>query len=528
MILSEKTYSKYMYLPESLSSGSSKTVCMSCDYCGEEYESTPKRIKASRTTIEKDACSKCKYTKMKEMNTAKYGVSNVFMLDSTKNKIKQTCREKYGEDHHLKNAEVVKKREQSSLRKYGHVNPMMSEDVKKRHRSTCESRYGVSNVSSLPSVKEKRAKTNLERFGTEHYLASEACDKATIEAIGVDNPFKLQKYQDAAKRTIRNKYGVDHCMQIPEVRTRSHKKGKETRVKSGKIKTFEGKGILEWSEIVGFSKSAFNAIVNEHGWEAAIRMTPRVSSLELSMQAILDSLSAPYIRQYKVDNYFVDFVVGSIAIECDGLYWHSEHNKEKSYHKIKREAYRRNGLTPLFFREDEIINSPHIVRSIIQNKLRLSNRVFARKCIACKVEKRQGSTFMETNHLMGAGSGDCYALKFNDEIVAMIRMKRIKSGYEVSRFATKISTNVVGAFSKLLSYFYMINGQCSITTFIDLRYGNGDYLQSLGFEHESTNLSFKWTDGKATSHRMRFKSNSGYDHNLYKIWDCGQAKYVKK
>lgn len=517
-----------MYLPESLPLGSNKTICILCDYCTNEYESTPKRIKKARAVIEKDACSKCKYIKMKEMNIAKYGVSNVFMLDETKSKIKQTCREKYGEDHHLRNKDVLKKREQSSLQKYGCVNPMQSESAKEQYRNTCRTRYGVSNTSSLPDVKQKRKETNLKKFGSEYYLKSEACIEATINAIGVDNPFKLQKYQDAARQTILEKYGVDHCMKVPEIRKKSHAKGRESRIKAGQIKIFQGKGIPEWSEIVGFSKSAFNTIVNEHGWEAAIRMTPRVSSLELSMQKILDSLHVSYDTQKKIDNYFIDFVVGNIAIECDGLYWHSEHNKKRNYHREKMMAYRKNGLTPLFFREDEIINSPHIVKSIIQNKLFLSNRIFARKCTACKVEKGEGSSFMRENHLMGAGSGDCYALKFNGEIVAMIRMKKIKSGYEVSRFATKLATNVVGAFSKLLSYFYMINGKHPITTFIDLRYGHGEYLQSLGFEHQSTHLSFKWTDGKRTTHRMTFRSNSGYDHNLYKIWDCGQAKYVKR
>jgi hypothetical protein len=64
-------------------------------------------------------------------------------------------------------------------------------------------------------------------------------------------------------------------------------------------------------------------------------------------------------------------------------------------------------------------------------------------------------------------------------------------------------------------------------TFIDLRYGDGDYLQSFGFKELSCHTSFQWTDGLDTFHRMKFKGNSGYEAGLFKIWDCGQRKMVK-
>jgi hypothetical protein len=63
-------------------------------------------------------------------------------------------------------------------------------------------------------------------------------------------------------------------------------------------------------------------------------------------------------------------------------------------------------------------------------------------------------------------------------------------------------------------------------TFIDLRYGDGSYLSDLGFKYNHTYPSFKWTDGQITLNRLRFPGNSGYDHGLFKIWDCGQAKWI--
>lgn len=66
----------------------------------------------------------------------------------------------------------------------------------------------------------------------------------------------------------------------------------------------------------------------------------------------------------------------------------------------------------------------------------------------------------------------------------------------------------------------------SITTFVDQRYGTGDYLLNLGFSFKGMHTSFRWTDCKNTFHRMNFRGNSGYNKGLHKIWDCGQSKWV--
>jgi hypothetical protein len=54
-----------------------------------------------------------------------------------------------------------------------------------------------------------------------------------------------------------------------------------------------------------------------------------------------------------------------------------------------------------------------------------------------------------------------------------------------------------------------------------------DYLGDLGFVQKSCHLSFKWTNTRYTYHRMKFPSNTGYEQGMNKIWDCGQAKWVK-
>jgi hypothetical protein len=130
---------------------------------------------------------------------------------------------------------------------------------------------------------------------------------------------------------------------------------------------------------------------------------------------------------------------------------------------------------------------------------------------------------------MGKGRGATYILTFKDEIVAALRLKRVKNNdYEISRFCNKKFNSVVGSFSKLLKAAQQDKKPDSIMTFIDRRYGKGSYLKNLGFDYVHTYPSFRWTDGFITFHRLKFPGNSGYDNNLFKIYDCGQAKWMLK
>ena len=51
-------------------------------------------------------CMKCKPKKYAETCKEKYGVSNMFQLDTVKGKSKETCKKKYGVEHCMQNADV--------------------------------------------------------------------------------------------------------------------------------------------------------------------------------------------------------------------------------------------------------------------------------------------------------------------------------------------------------------------------------------------------------------------------------------
>ena len=71
----------------------------------------------------------------------------------------------------------------------------------------------------------------------------------------------------------------------------------------------------------------------------------------------------------------------SLAIECNGIYWHSELNgKDKHYHLNKTISCQEKGIHLIHIWEDQWHNKKDIVLSRINSLLGINERIPARKC----------------------------------------------------------------------------------------------------------------------------------------------------
>lgn len=304
----------------------------------------------------------------------------------------------------------------------------------------------------------------------------------------------------------------------------------------------EGKTVREMAKEVGCSTSQIHKLLKSGlSSDEILSQEKHKTLIEREIELILIELGAKFEREYtSLKKYRPDFFIESknLVIECDGLYWHSESVLQRNYHQKKKQFYNSCNLKSLFFREDEIFKKRDIVKSIISHHLGFDKKIWARSC-ELKVESKDiGSKFLEENHLMGDGSGKYYSLRFNDEIVAILQLKsksKNENLFEVARFCTKNGISVTGGFSKLIKFAANQEKASKIITFIDKRYGSGEYLESLGWRFYGESLSFKWTNTKKiekdkafslTFHRMKYPGSSGYDQGLVRIWDCGQAKWM--
>lgn len=438
----------------------------------------------------------------------------------------------------------------------------------KENNNISHASKGFQEVMSDPVSKAefiaKTRKTNIEKFGVDSPMKSqEIKDKlksTLLERHGVDNAMKSVVVQDKVKATNLERYGFENASHSPEVR----KKIKDSAISNGHVITVHnGMTIPDLAESLGCSYTHALHTIKAHGIDRGLQILEQFKGSKTSIEHIVEQIlirngiqylyrkkcRADALQEYIQDNnlkigssLMPDFqLVGhNVVIECDGLWYHcdrryytSEDGKRidaslhRKYHFHKRMAYEHFGYKSLFFREDEILKSEGIVESIILNAIGKSKRIFGRET---KVVKISGDFFVR-NHLMGRPQRKTsFGLEHDGYIVAGMAFRWVSEKdriLEIDRFCTERGFSVVGGYSKLLKHAIREFNPNSVVTFVDLRYGSGSFLKDLGFVHEGSSPSFRWTSSSETYNRRKFLGSSGYENGLAKIWDCGQAKFVR-
>lgn len=566
MIKKQETQEKFGYPIEKLSSGSHKIIIVECEYCGKYYEPEYKNYLVARKKYEnigliKDACKQCgnskgleaerirgtdllkkekiRREKIKETCLEKYGTEFAFQSEEIKRKIRQafeektkeelleiqekrqvTNLEKYGTEHTWGNKELKAKQEKTMIEKYGVINPSLSKDLCNKRLETTRKNLGVDNPGQNEEVKERIKNTNFEKYDGKYFISlPENVEKGQAELKENKEIYDAQRRETSLK-----KYGTEHPTQSQAIKDKTF----ETLKRNGNIRLIDGKKVKDFAKERGMSVGHANVLFR--AGRNLDDYNKYLTTIEIIVRDILIKNNLEFKTTGAIENRKYDFLIDNLVIECDGNYYHSDALKPIDYHKIKKDFYTEKSFKSVFFRADEIMDKKEIIESIILNKLGKSKPIFARKCKMILVDRKIGVEWLKNNHLMGKGRGYCFGLLYENEIVAIMQIclkNKSKREYEISRFATKLNTSIVGGYSRLLKFAETSLDIKSLITFVDLRYGEGTYLKDLGFEYIDSHLSFVWTNGKVCFHRMQFPGDTGYESRLFKLWDCGQAKYVK-
>lgn len=148
-------------------------------------------------------------------------LSEVCSSEEVLNKMKMTCRNKYGSDYALQNNDIKNKIKQTNISRYGCENSGASDIVKNKRMHTLIKRYGVSNVFVAESIIQKIKMTNIKKYNTAYPIQNESVKRkaidTTIERYGVANPMMLDMFKQKTIDTNISRYGVQHAMQNAEI-----------------------------------------------------------------------------------------------------------------------------------------------------------------------------------------------------------------------------------------------------------------------------------------------------------------------
>ena len=226
-----------------------------------------------------------------------------------------------------------------------------------------------------------------------------------------------------------------------------------------------------------------------------------------------------------------------LGIEFNGLYWHSEvvDNTTKEDLLNKTNLCKEKDYKLMHIFSDEWEFKKDICKSMIRNRIGLSKKIYARKCLVKEIDKKSFDNFMNLSHIDGkVNSSIRLGLFYNDELVSAIgfrkpRQKKWSEYIEISRFATKLDHVVVGGLSKLLSYCKKNYDMQKIMTYSDRRFGWGSGYEKVGFKKiGNSGIDYWYTDGINRYDRFTIKTDDtmtekekAADMGLYKVWGCG-------
>ena len=484
---------------------------------------------------------------MLERYGVKYAAQDKDFLD----KIKQTNLEKYGAEFPIQNTDIKERIVQTNLERYGFACTLKNKTVSEKANNTVKEKYGVDNISQNKKIRDKAKQTNLERYG-------------------VDIPLKLQSIQDKKKKTLLEKYGVDNIFKSKDYIKGKFEETYDRLINSDRIKN-KVEFLFNKEEYSGVDKSyQFKCLkcVNTFQGKLDDGKTPRcpvcnpyinngtsISEREIYEFVLTHCPDSISNDRTVLSGKELDIYIPSkkIAIEFNGLYWHSElsGNKTKDYHLDKYEKCNSLGIQLIQIFEDEWINKQEIVKSMILSKLGLiNNKIHARKCEIKKVNNKEAGIFLNNNHIQGEINGIHYGLFSNNELISILTISKSrytkKYDYELLRFCSKINTIIVGGFSKLLSYIKInILDNKSLISYCDIRYSNSNSYNAVGFKLiNKSSPNYYYLDNNYTARVSRIKfqkhklktSLTSFDPNLTewenmqinnydRIWDCGNLVF---
>jgi virulence-associated protein VapD len=513
--------------------------------------------------------------KAKQTNLERYGVEHPVQSEDIKEKIRKTTIERYGVDNASQSEEIKKHKKNSSFEKYGVEHPVQSEDVKEKIKQSNLEKYGVECTLQSEEIKEKIKKTNIERYGVENPLQSEdvkeKIKQSNLEKYGVENPLQSEDVKEKIKQSNLEKYGVEHVLQNVDVKEKIKQSNLEKygvenasqkhnpdsfkllENKKWLEKEYQVKSSVKIAEELGVGQPVVSNYIINHGLKSN-RWTNSVSYQESEVLNFIKSIydgelilnSREILKPKEIDIYLPE---KKIAIEFNGIHWHSTKYKDKFYHLNKTLECESQGIQLLQIFENEWIEKQDIWKSVLRTKLGLiSTKIYGRKCVIKEVSNPEGKLFFENNHLQGGlNKGKHLGLYFDDQLVACIsygtsRFER--NVQEIYRFASLLNTSVIGGFSKLMKQVPK-----PIVSYANRRWSNGNVYAKNGFEFlAETEPNYQYYKNSKVYSRQKFMKHKleglvgtglleFYDeefteseimelNGFEKIYDCGNLKYI--
>lgn len=452
--------------------------------------------------------------------------------------------EKWGTKTPAESREIRDKIIKTNQEKWGSNSPMGNKHIQFKSKQTLMDNWGVDNPSKSKEILEKRVKSFRKSDWSENYK------KTCIERYGVENTLSIKEVHN---KTIENTRIIKNEKLLESIKS---KLDDNTYVLKDINYDIEKRLITincgncgndftinrEQIHLRYKNKSKICTICNP--------LETHISGIEIEIKHYIESIqnnevvynSRDIISPKEIDIYIPD---KKIAIEINGLFWHSEEKKGKYYHIEKFKLCESKGIRLINIWEDDWVYKNDIIKSILNNALSNNKtKIYSRKCKIEEISTMESNIFLSDNHILDKVKSKIrISLKHNDEIVSLMTFTNRKDDeWELTRFCNKINTSIIGSASKLFKYFINKYKPKKVISYSDNSMFDGSVYEKLNFIFDGeSKINYKWVINKKREHKSNYRKERlvkrGYDPNkseteimydegYFKIWDCGLKRWI--
>ncbi len=405
--------------------------------------------------------------------------------------------------------------------------------------------------NNMTEVKAKRERTNLKLYGNK---------------IANRNP----EIKEKTKQRVIEKFGVDNAMKIPSIAAKAADTKRNDFIKSNLVSFLSNRSLELIGPFMGAHQlhlfkckvcdTEFENIWNyiQQGTSCPTCSTQNgPSKYEKEIVYILKNAGLNVVENTRkiispkeLDIFLPDL---NIAIEFNGLYWHSNENKSmtnpSTYHLDKLNECIKKDINLIQIFEDEWLFNKELVIQTILHKIGKSNssKIHGRKCLIKEIDSKTKNSFLRKFHLQGADTSKIkLGAFFNNELVAVMTFSagNISKGstqkdgiWELNRFCTNFKYRIPGIASKLLTHFKRNYNWFNIFSYADRRWSSGNVYEALNFNLSKTTIPNYWyIKNYRRIHRFNLRKTNADPKNIpewllrendgyWRIWDCGHLKY---
>lgn len=299
--------------------------------------------------------------------------------------------------------------------------------------------------------------------------------------------YSMSDYSNS-KVYVKIKCDVGH---IFEQRPNDHLNGRGCNICASDLTMSEGE-----KELVGYISSIYNGRILENNRSVIF---PR-----------------------EVDIYLPDL---KIAIEYNGLYYHSEVSKDKDYHIGKTRLCSEKGIRLIHIWSDEWIKEEKKIKNFLRNIILQPKRLYARKLDLREVCKDLQREFIDNHHLQGyVPSSGAFGLFDDDFLIQIMTFKKLDQigNYEIGRLCTADGIIVVGGANRLFKNLIEKFNPSSVISYNNLDKFTGKVYSDIGMKLEKDHIqSYFYTKQKDSFPRQQFQKHKlvkmGHDPSMTEV-----------